>query len=171
MIIKHKWLTEEEFVHMWALCTLAPGINQLSLATLIGRKLAGWRGIIATLAGLLVPSVLITTFLTVGFTLLQQWPPFQAILRGVIPATAGLMFMVMVNMGRPLIKESQREGQLRLILTFIFILMVGFMIGFLKLPVIAVLLLATGLGAVFFKAPMLSAKEVEAEMESPEEPK
>lgn len=169
MIVRHNWLTEAEYVRLWALCTLAPGINQLALATLIGRRLAGWRGIIATLSGLLVPSGLITTFLTAGFTLIQQWPPFQAILRGVIPATAGLMFMVMLNMGRPLVKESQREGQRRLILTFTFILMVGFMIGFLKLPVIAVLVLATGLGGLFFKSPLPSAKQVEAEIESGEE--
>jgi chromate transporter len=169
MIVRHKWLTDEDYVRMWALCTLAPGINQLAFATLIGRKLAGWPGIAATLSGLLVPSSLITALLTVGFTAIQSWPPFQAVLRGVIPATAGLMFMVMINMGRPLVKEGLREGQRRLILTFAFILLVGFMIGFLRLPVIGVLLVASGLGAVFFKAPLLPAKEVEAAIEPTEE--
>lgn len=169
MIVRHKWLTDEDYVRMWALCTLSPGINQLALATLIGRKLAGWPGIAATLGGLLVPSSLITTLITAGFTVIQGWPPFQAVLRGVIPATAGLMFMVMINMGRPLVREGRREGQRRLILTFAFILLIGFMIGFLKLPVIGVLLVASGLGAVFFKAPLLPAKEVEAAIEPTEE--
>lgn len=173
MIIKHKWLTDEDYVRMWALCTLAPGINQLAFATLIGRKLAGWPGIAATLGGLLIPSGLITTLLTVGFTAIQNWPPFQAVLRGVIPATAGLMFMVMVNMGRPLVKESLREGQVRLIFTFAFIVLVGFLIGIAKLPVIGVLLVASGLGAFFFKAPLSPAKEVETAVEPapPEEQK
>jgi chromate transporter len=171
MIVKHRWLDEAEFVRLWALCTLAPGINQLSLAILIGRKLAGWRGIIATLSGLLVPSALITTFLTVIFTSIQEWPPFQAILRGVIPATAGLMFLVMINMSRPLIKEGQREGQTRLILTFIYILLVAFMIGFLKLPVIAVLVVASGLGGVLFTGSLPPSKEVKAAAGSPEEQK
>jgi chromate transport protein ChrA len=103
--------------------------------------------------------------LTAGFTAIQSWPPFQAVLRGVIPATAGLMFMVMVNMGRPLVKEGLREGQLRLIMTFAFIVLVGAMIGILKLPVIAVLLVAAALGGIFFKAPLLPAKEVEAAVE------
>jgi chromate transporter len=165
MIVKHKWLTDEDYVRMWALCTLAPGINQLAFATLIGRKLAGWPGIAATLGGILVPAGLITALLTAGFTAIQSWPPFQAVLRGVIPATAGLMFMVMVNMGRPLVKESFREGQLRLIMTFAFIVLVGAMIGLLKLPVIGVLLVASGLGALFFKAPLPPAKEVEAAVE------
>ena len=169
MTVRHKWLTDEEYVRMWALCTLAPGINQLAFATLIGRKLAGWPGIAATLGGLLVPSGLITTLITAGFTVIQGWPPFQAVLRGVIPATAGLMFMVMINMGRPLVREGLREGQRRLVLTFAFILVVGFMIGFLRLPVIGVLLVGAGLGAAFFKAPLLPAREVEAATEPSEE--
>lgn len=168
MIVKHHWLTDEEFVQMWALCTLAPGINQLALATLVGKRLAGWPGIAATLGGLLIPSGLITAFLTAIFTAIQSWPPFQSILRGVIPATAGLMFLVLINMGRPLVKESMREGQRRLVLTFAFILMVGFMIGFMKLPVLGVLLLASGLGAVFFKAPLPPAKVMTPAIESQE---
>jgi len=169
MVVKHKWLTDDDYVRMWALCTLAPGINQLAFATLIGRKLAGWLGIVAALSGLLVPSGLITLFLTAGFTLIQGWPPFQAVLRGVIPATAGLMFMVMINMGRPLVKEGRREGRFRLILTFAIILLVGFAIGIPKWPVFGVLLAGAGLGAVFFKAPLLPAKEVETTFEPAEE--
>ncbi len=169
MIVRHKWLTDEDYVRMWALCTLAPGINQLAFATLIGRKLAGWPGIAATVGGLLVPSSLITALLTAGFTAIQSWPPFQAVLRGVIPATAGLMFMVMINMGRPLVREGLREGQRRLILTFAFILLVGFMIGFLKWPVIGVLLVGSGLGGIFFKAPLFPSKQVEAAAEPAKE--
>src|SRR3989442_15706841 len=86
-IEKYKWLSMEEFAHLWNLCILTPGINLVALTVLIGKKLAGTRGIAASLAGLLLPSAIITCLLTAGFKTVENQPAVQAILRGVIPAT------------------------------------------------------------------------------------
>src|ERR1051326_3891465 len=59
-IDKYGWLTLEEFAHLWNLCIFTPGINLVALTVLIGRKLGGVRGIVASLAGMLLPSALIT---------------------------------------------------------------------------------------------------------------
>src|SRR3989442_15809462 len=63
-IEKYKWLSMEEFAHLWNLCILTPGINLVALTVLIGKKLAGTPGIAASLAGLLLPSAIITCLLT-----------------------------------------------------------------------------------------------------------
>ena len=43
-IEQHGWLTAEEYLHLWGLCILTPGINMIALTVLIGRKLGGARG-------------------------------------------------------------------------------------------------------------------------------
>src|SRR6266566_945527 len=67
-IEKHRWLSIEEFMHLWNLCILTPGINLVALTVLIGRKLGGAWGIVVSLAGLLLPSATITCLITVGFS-------------------------------------------------------------------------------------------------------
>jgi chromate transporter len=66
----HHWMTMEDFTQYWNLCVFTPGINLVALTILIGRKLAGTRGIIASLVGLLLPSAFITCLLTAGFQLI-----------------------------------------------------------------------------------------------------
>ena len=52
-IEKHRWLSMEEYTRLWSLCILTPGINIVALTVLIGKKLGGTRGIIASHAGIL----------------------------------------------------------------------------------------------------------------------
>src|SRR5262249_37167793 len=66
-IEKRNWLTMEEYIILWNLCLFTPGINLASLTILIGRKLGGYRGIVASLVGMLLPSATITCLLTAGF--------------------------------------------------------------------------------------------------------
>src|SRR5713226_5877057 len=105
-IEKHRWLSIEEFMHLWNLCILTPGINLVALTILIGRKLGGAWGIVISLAGLLLPSALITCLLTVGFKSVEHLPAVQAILRGVVPATGGIMMLVGLNFEMHIIRRG-----------------------------------------------------------------
>ncbi|MDB5074017.1 MAG: chromate transporter, partial [Chloroflexi bacterium] len=99
------WVGDEEMGHFWNLCLFTPGINLIALTILIGRKLGGRWGIVASLAGLLVPSAAVTCLLTAGFVVVQHSPVLHAVLRGIIPATAGIMGVVAVGFARPLIRR------------------------------------------------------------------
>src|SRR5947209_9636671 len=109
-IEKHRWLSMEEFIRLWNLCILTPGINLVALTVLIGKKLGGTGGIVASLAGMLVPSALITCLLAAIFKQIEYIPAVQAVIRGVVPATAGIMSLVALNFVRPLIDKSTKEG-------------------------------------------------------------
>lgn len=104
------WLLPEEYNRFWNLCVMAPGINLVGMTILIGRKLGGWRGVWASLGGLLLPSAAITCLLTVGFVGVEHFPATQAILQGVIPATAGLMLVVGIKYAQPILRELRAEG-------------------------------------------------------------
>ncbi len=147
---KHGWVDSEEILRYWNLCLFTPGINLIALTVLIGRKLGGPWGIVVSLAGMLLPSAAITCLLAAGFQIVQHVPAIQAILRGVIPATAGVMLFVGVGFAEPLLKRVTKEGVWRavislLVVVFCFVALIVF-----KLSVIVVLLLAALIGAVCF---------------------
>jgi chromate transporter len=151
-IEKHRWMSMEEYTHLWGLCILTPGINLVALTVLIGRKLGGAWGIVISLAGLLLPSVIITCLLTAGFKTVENQPAVQAILRGVVPATGGIMLLVGLNFALPIIRRGYKEGVLFLLASAVLMIACALAIILLKLSVIVVILGAILLGALFFSS-------------------
>lgn len=149
-IEKHRWLSIEEFMHLWSLCLLTPGINLVALTVLIGKKLGGTRGIVASLAGMLLPSAAITCLLAALFKQIEHVAAVQAVLRGVIPATGGIMLLVGLNFALPLIRRGYKEGVVYLLGSGIIMIACALAVILLKLSVIIVVLGAVLLGALFF---------------------
>lgn len=147
---KHAWIQEEEFVRFWSLCLMTPGINLIGLTILIGRKLGGVRGIVASLTGLLLPSAAITCLLTAGFTAVEHQPVIQAMLKGVIPATAGIMLLVGWNFARPLLEQGWNESKLKFVFSLLFITLTVVAVIIFKITVVLVLLGAVLVGAGIF---------------------
>jgi chromate transporter len=144
------WSDDEEFPRFWILCQFAPGINLLALTTLIGRKLGGTWGIVASLAGLLVPSAGITALLTAGYAAVQGNAAMHAVVRGVVPATAGIMAVVALGFSRPLIWRAQREGARALILSAVLVAAGALALMYLQVPTLLVLAVMAVLGALLF---------------------
>jgi chromate transporter len=149
-IEKHRWLSMEEFAHLWNLCILTPGINLVALTVLIGRKLGGTWGIVISLAGMLLPSATITCLLAAIFLQIEHVAAVRAIFRGVIPATGGIMLVVGLNFALPLIRRGYQEGLLSLLASSVLTIVCALAVIFFKLPVIIVVLGAVSLGALFF---------------------
>src|SRR5947209_1204528 len=149
-IEKHRWLSMEEFMHLWNLCLLTPGINLVALTVLIGKKLGGTWGIVASLAGLLLPSATITCLLAALVKQIEHVAAVKAVLRGLVPATGSIMLLVGLNFALPLIRRSYKEGVLYLLASSVLIIACALAVIFLKLSVILVLLAAVFLGALFF---------------------
>ncbi|HLI69829.1 MAG TPA: chromate transporter [Ktedonobacteraceae bacterium] len=167
---KRGWLLPEEYNQFWNLSVMTPGINILALTILVGRKLGGVWGVVVSLAGLLLPSATITCLLTAGFLRVQGIAAVQAMLRGVIPATAGLMLVVGIKYAQPLLKEIKAEGFLRLFISLVVVLLVTLAIVLLQVAVALVLIGAALLGILLFSwllpppAPVVDVEKVK-EME------
>src|SRR5579872_25031 len=149
---KRDWLTQEEFSHLWSLCLMTPGINIIAVTVLIGRKLSGFRGIIASLVGLLLPSAAITCLLTAGFRLVENSHVVQAILQGVIPATGGIMLLVGMRFAVPLLKQGRLDSLLKLCISLVIIAGVAVTIIVFKITIPLVLLFAALVGVAFFSS-------------------
>ena len=84
------WITLREFTEAWALCQLSPGVHLVALAGLLGQRIAGVRGVLVSVAGLMVPAAIITAVLTAGFGQIAQHPLTIAALAGIAPVSGGM---------------------------------------------------------------------------------
>jgi chromate transporter len=154
---KRHWLTMEDFTHLWSLCLFAPGINLIAITILIGKRLGGISGIFCSLAGLLFPSALITCFIAAGFQKIEHIHAVQAVLQGVVPATAGIMLLVGFNFAYPQLKQAYRESIVNLLLSILLIALCTAAI-LLQTPVVIALTGTALLGVLCFTRPMIKKK-------------
>ena len=116
------WLSEEEFTRAWALVKISQGINLIKMTLLIGYKLRGWPGLLVALAGLLLPSAVVTVLMTAGLAAVREQPVVAAAMRGVVPATIGLSIALGLQMDWPLLRAARKEGRASIIAHLLIIL-------------------------------------------------
>lgn len=141
---RHRWLTGDAYNEAFALSKLTPGTNIIAQSILMGRMMAGARGVLLALLGLLGPAVLITTLLAAFVGFVQGNRIADAMLAGIVPATGGMLFAIVVQMGR-----GQINGGWRRFRDLGAIVAAGALFAFLHVPIPFVLLGAGVLGALF----------------------
>lgn len=144
------WVTKEEYLRLWNLCQLAPGINLIALTALLGKRFGGVRGIVVSLLGMLAPSSAITCLLAAIFTQIERAATTQAILRGVIPATGGIMMLVLYNFVQPLLHSARRAAPIHSLLSVAFVIVCAVLVIFYNVSAIVVIVGMGLLGAVIF---------------------
>src|SRR5256886_9190476 len=87
---RERWMSAREFGEAWALSQLSPGIHLVALAGLIGRRAAGWRGVIAAVAGVMIPPPAITMAPTAGYEGIAASSLARPAPAGVAPVTRGM---------------------------------------------------------------------------------
>jgi chromate transporter len=138
IVDQHRWMTADEFNETFALCHFLPGPNIVNLSVVFGSRFRGIPGGIAAFAGLVGPPVVIVTILAALYARYGEIDALRRILAGVSCAAVGLLISAVFRMMMPLIKR--RDLIVLVILAAVFIA-----IGLLRLPLPAVLLVATPL--------------------------
>ena len=91
-IVERKgWIDSEEFMNMIALAQAAPGLIAVNSAIFIGWRIGGWRGVIATVLGAVLPSFFIILAIAILFQDYKDYPAVEAVFKGVRPAVVALI--------------------------------------------------------------------------------
>jgi chromate transporter len=85
------WIEREEFMNMIALAQAAPGLIAVNSAIFIGWRIGGWRGVIATVLGAVLPSFLIILAIAMVFQNYKDLPAVEAVFKGIRPAVVALI--------------------------------------------------------------------------------
>lgn len=91
LVVRHSFISPEDFANMVALAQITPGPVGLNAATYVGYIQMGFAGALAGTLGLMTPSLLLVTFAAAFFLYFRDSKPIRRLLSGVRPATIGLI--------------------------------------------------------------------------------
>jgi len=91
LVEKKRWMTLEEFAEDWAVAQVLPGPNVVNMSVMIGGRYFGWRGALASLAGMLLFPTCIVLTLAILFAGIADEPSARGALRGLAAVAAGLI--------------------------------------------------------------------------------
>lgn len=149
-IYNKKWITAEEYATIIGVCQITPGINILAYTILIGKQLAGWRGITVSLIGLILPSAAITVGISAIYTSISEFPRVQAALRTVFAAIFGIALATNWRNARPIFINNYRRGLVAFLSTIVIMIGSGIVYVLLHPPVIVLYLLGGLCGALTY---------------------
>ena len=105
VVDKHHWIDGQEFLDMIALAQAAPGLIAVNSAIFIGWKIYGWRGVVATVLGAVLPSFVIILLIAMVFRDIREYPTIEAIFKGIRPAVVALIAAAVIRMSKNIFKN------------------------------------------------------------------
>ncbi|MFA9556782.1 chromate transporter [Evansella sp. AB-rgal1] len=91
VVTKRKWLTLSDVTNVFALAESVPGAIAINSATFIGHRIAGVRGAICAMLGVLLPTFVTVIVLSVLFFSLQGNPHLESAFMGIRAAIVALI--------------------------------------------------------------------------------
>jgi len=137
------WITLREFTEAWAMSQLSPGIHLVALAGLLGRRIAGPRGVIVSVAGMMVPAAVITALATAFLGEIAQQPLTIAALAGIGPVAGGMTIGLALTMAQPVLQRGRLAALDVIVIAIAFGVLLGGFAG-----TLVVIVLAGAFGAV-----------------------
>jgi chromate transporter len=138
VVRRRQWLTREEFLDLLGATNLIPGPNSTEMAIHIGRRRAGWPGLIVAGACFILPAALIVTAIAWAYVRYGKLPEANALLYGIKPVIIAVVVQALWSLGRTAVKTKTLAlaGILAVIACFLSVneLIVLFGIGLSMIP-------------------------------------
>lgn len=135
------WISEDEILDMTALAQSAPGAIAVNAAILVGRRVAGFTGMIVSVLGTIIPPITILAVISLFYKAFATNPWVAAVLGGMQAGVAAVICDVVWNLGAKVVKEKSAMS---------IAIMAGAFIAtaFFKVNVIVIILCAAALGVI-----------------------
>lgn len=150
-IYRQQWISAEEYANIVAMCQIAPGMNIIAYTIIIGKRLAGGRGIAVSLLGLILPSAAITLCITAVYSRYSELEKVQSSLRGVFAAIFGVALATNWRNVRPILVKNRQRGASALAIVLTIMLGSGAIYAYFKPPVVVLYLLGGLSGALAYR--------------------
>lgn len=100
------WVTSEEMSEVISISGATPGGIGVNAASFIGYKVMGWRGLVAAVAGIMLPTFIIVLGLGIFFSNMRDNPKVMGALQGIQMAVIALIAYAGVSMARSAIMDK-----------------------------------------------------------------
>ena len=91
LVDRRRWISRDEFLDFLSLSQAMPGVFAVNMATCIGRRLAGWRGVVAAVAGNIAMPIAIILLLAMFFRYLGDNAIVERLFKGLRPVVVALI--------------------------------------------------------------------------------
>ena len=102
VVNRRKWLSEKEFVELLTIAQAAPGPISLNTAVFVGYKCKGYKGALAAIMGVVIPSFVIILVVAMFFHTMRDNRWVDAAFRGMRPAVVALIVAPIVGLAKGL---------------------------------------------------------------------
>ena len=102
VVNRRKWLSEKEFVELLTIAQAAPGPISLNTAVFVGYKCKGYKGALAAITGVVIPSFVIILVVAMFFHTMRDNRWVDAAFRGMRPAVVALIVAPIVGLAKGL---------------------------------------------------------------------
>ncbi len=96
------WIEKKDFLDLLTIAQSAPGPIALNTAVFIGYKNRGYKGAMATLAGIVIPSFSILLIIALYFSHIRENAIVDAAFKGMRPVVIALILAPVVSLIRPM---------------------------------------------------------------------
>ena len=101
------WIDEEEMLDMTAIAQAAPGAMAVNAALLVGYRMAGFVGALVTMAGTILPPLLMLTVISYFYEAFRDNTVVALILKGMRAGVAAVIADVVVTMALGVARERR----------------------------------------------------------------
>lgn len=108
VVVKKKWLSEQDFLDIIGAVNLIPGPNSTEMAIHIGQERGGIKGLLTAGFCFIMPAVLITGFFAWLYKTYSHLPGVQPFIYGIQPAVIAVIIIAIY----PLAKKSLQTAEL-----------------------------------------------------------
>lgn len=140
LVERQRWMTRAQFVETLSIGQVLPGPNIVNMALMIGDRFFGWRGAVASVAGLLLVPTTIVLVLAALYGQLSTVPVIAGALRGMGAVAAGLVMATGLK-----VVPTLRQNPQGLPICTLWLVLTTLAVGVWRWPMVGVVL---GLGAL-----------------------
>ena len=106
IVRRRRWISEADFLDLFAATNLIPGPNSTEMAIHIGRRLGGWAGFLIAGTCFILPAAMAVGTLAFLYIRYGQSPDARALLAGILPVIIAIVADATVQMSRTSLKTA-----------------------------------------------------------------
>jgi chromate transporter len=106
VVRRRGWLTQQEFLDYLSATNFIPGPNSTEMAIHIGRRRAGWPGLVVAGACFILPASIIVAAIAWAYVRFGKLPQAEGLLYGVKPVVIAVVVQALWKLGRSALKTK-----------------------------------------------------------------
>jgi chromate transporter len=104
VVQRRRWLGEQEFLDLVGLTSLLPGPNSTELVIAVGRRRAGWRGLVVAGLAFILPAALMVGVIAWAYVRWGRVPAVEHLRDGVLPVVRAAVGVAVWRLGRAAVR-------------------------------------------------------------------